>query len=128
MPQLIKGGKWVFGWVVIDAQGTVTIPPQAAREYGFYAGDEVVFTPGSRASGGFGLSKENLLEATPIQLRIIEWGRIDAEKRVLVPSEIGALPGARLLVVRGSGRALGFLQRGRIYEEALNHSNIAVFA
>jgi len=29
MPQLVKGGKWVFGWVIVGFQGELTIPPEA---------------------------------------------------------------------------------------------------
>ena len=35
--------------------------------------------------------------------------------------------GERLLAVCGSGFALGFLQRGPIYEEALKHHEIETF-
>ena len=55
MPQLVKGGKWVYGWVIVGLQGELTIPPEAWHEYGFRTGDEVTFLPGSRRSGGFGL-------------------------------------------------------------------------
>ena len=34
MPQLAKGGKWVFGWVLVGPHGEVTIPPEAWDEYG----------------------------------------------------------------------------------------------
>jgi hypothetical protein len=39
-----------------------------------------------------------------------------------------ALAGDRLLVVRGSGLALGFLERGPIYEEARRHPDIETFS
>jgi hypothetical protein len=86
MPQLVKGGKWVFGWVIVGPRGELTIPPEAWDEYQFQVGDEVTFIPGSRRSGGFSLSHP------------------------------------RLLAVRGSGRALGFVAHGPIYEEALRNS------
>jgi hypothetical protein len=60
MPQLVKGGKWVFGWVIVGSGGEITIPPEAYREYGFRAGDEVVFLQGSRRSGGFGVGREKI--------------------------------------------------------------------
>jgi hypothetical protein len=55
MTQLEKGGKWVFGWVVIRAGKRMVVPPEAYCEYGFRVGDEIAFTRGSRASGGFGI-------------------------------------------------------------------------
>jgi hypothetical protein len=45
-----------------------------------------------------------------------------------LPSALGFQPGERLLVVRGSGLALGFVPRGPIYEEALRHTEIEVFS
>ena len=36
-------------------------------------------------------------------------------------------PDGRLLVVRGSGRALGFLARGPIYDQALQHPELETF-
>jgi hypothetical protein len=35
MPRLVKGAKWVYGWVVIGPHGEVAIPPQAWCEFGF---------------------------------------------------------------------------------------------
>ena len=67
MPQIAKGGKWVFGWSVIDADGMITIPPEAWHEYGYSLGEEIVFIPGSHRSGGFGLSTARLLEKTSMQ-------------------------------------------------------------
>jgi hypothetical protein len=46
---------------------------------------------------------------------------------VTLPEAIEIAPGERLLVGRGSGRALGFLQKGRIVEEAQNHPEIELF-
>ncbi len=33
MPQLNKGGKYVFGWSVIGAEGTIHFPTMALSEY-----------------------------------------------------------------------------------------------
>ena len=35
MQQLVKGGKWVFGWIIVSPGGEVQIPPNAFAEYGF---------------------------------------------------------------------------------------------
>ena len=40
MSQLGKGGKWVFGWVVVRAGKKITVPPEAYSEYGFRAEEE----------------------------------------------------------------------------------------
>jgi len=98
MPQLTKGGKWVFGWGIVGQEGEIRIPPEAYSECGFQPGEPVIFILGSQRSGGFGVKT------------------------------LAIQPGERLLVVRGSGLALGFLQQGPIYEEAQHHPQIEVFA
>jgi hypothetical protein len=130
MPQLAKGGKWVFGWVVVGPGGEVQIPPDAYAEYGFQAGETVIFIRGSRRSGGFGIGRPERLAQTKISLqsRTFGQGTIHTTGRVALPPETDVKAGDRLLVARGSGLALGFLQRGPIYEEALLHPEIEVFS
>jgi hypothetical protein len=129
MPQLVKGGKWVFGWVIVGPRGELPIPTAAWDEYRFQVGDEVTFVPGSRRSGGFGLSNARLLASMPppLQTRALARGHVDAVGQVMAPGAVGVQPGDRLLAVRGSGRALGFVARGPIYEEALKHPELACF-
>jgi len=129
MPQLVKGGKWVYGWVVVGPERELTVPPEAWDAYGFQIGDEVAFIAGSRRSGGFGLSHARLLvgEAALLQVRALAWSRIDELGRVRAPTMVGVRPGDRLLAVRGSGRALGFVAHGPIFEEALGHPGLACF-
>lgn len=126
MPQLVKGGKWVFGWVIVGLQGELTIPPEAWDEYGLQPGEEAVFLPGSRSSGGFGLSTPRLLAraAGPLHTRTLAGGHIGEDGQLVVPPAVGMRPGSRLLAVRGSGRALGFVARGPIYDEALKHPEL----
>jgi hypothetical protein len=126
MPRLVKGGKWVFGWVVVGPQREISIPPAAYREYGFQVGDEVLFLKGSRRSGGFSIGRAEIIPAL-LQKRALGRGRIDTPGRVMAPPETGAQPGDRLLAARGSGLALGLLTRGPIYEEALKHLELEVF-
>lgn len=129
MPQLVKGGKWVFGWVIVGPRGELAIPPEAWDEYRFQVGDEVTFIPGSRRSGGFGLSHSRLLAGmpAPLQMRALARGHVEEMGRVMAPAAVGVQPGDWLLAVRGSGRALGFVAHGPIYEEALQHSELACF-
>jgi hypothetical protein len=130
MPQLVKGGKWVFGWVVVGPAGEVRIPPEAYTEYGFQRGMEVIFLPGSHRSGGCGRVRQEKLAGSKISFiqRQLGEGVIGVNERVTAPPDIGFQLGERLLVVRGSGLALGFVQRGPIYTEALNHPEIEVFS
>jgi hypothetical protein len=130
MPQLVKGGKWVFGWTVVGPGGEVFIPPEAYTEYGFQSGEPVLFLSGSRTSGGFGIARRERLAESQIRLvqRAVGEGLIGTNGRVNFPAHCDLQPGERLLVVRGSGLALGFIQRGRIYAEALKHPEIEVFS
>ena len=127
MPQLVKGGKWVFGWVIVGAGGEVLIPLAAFAEYDFRPGETVLITCGSRRSGGFGIGRQEKLENSPLQSRFIGQAVVGADERVMLPVAAGIRPGERLLAVRGSGLALGFLQRGPIVEEALKHTEIETF-
>jgi hypothetical protein len=130
MPQLVKGGKWVFGWTVVSPAGEARIPPDAYSEYDFQTGEVVVLISGSRTSGGLGIARQEKLAGSQLTQtnRLLGEGRIDKKGRVTFPPESSVQPGERLLVVRGSGLALGFVQRGRIYEEALNHPELETFS
>jgi hypothetical protein len=129
---LVKGAKWTFGWVVVGPDRQIAIPPEAWDEYGFQAGGEAIFTPGSRKSGGCSISMPALMaEASGKMGRagLRELGRSwFGDGRVTVPPEVDAKPGDRLLTVRGSCYGLGFVARGPIYEEALKHPELEVFA
>lgn len=131
MPQIVKGGKWVFAWVVVGRGRQLTIPPEAWSEYGFKAGEEAIFLPGSRRSGGFGLTTPRLMNALlePMRagMRVQIRERFNAEGQLTLPPELSVKQGDRLLAVRGSGRALGFVAKGPIYVEALAHPEIQVF-
>jgi len=126
MPRLVKGGKWVYGWVVVGPQAETTIPPEAWCEYGFRVGDEVLFLRGSRRSGGFGVSIPEQMTIS-IPARALGCGQVSEGGRIVVPPETRVRPGDRLLAVRGSRYALGFVARGPIYMEALNHPELEVF-
>jgi hypothetical protein len=133
MPQLVKGGKWAYGWVVVGPKGELTIPPEAWCEYKFQVGEEAIFTPGSLRSGGFGISTSKLMAAISERFegggafRTLGRGRFDEEGETIAPSEVGVKPGDWLLAVRGSRYGLGFVAQGPIYKEALKHPNLEIF-
>jgi len=131
MPKLVKGGKWVYGWVIVGPKGKMAIPPEAWREYGFQAGDEAIFVPGSRRSGGFGVSTPSLMSKLSERLKggtmqALARGRFE-DGQVIVPSEVGAGPDDRLVAVRGSRYGLVLVAKGPIYEEALKHPELVCF-
>jgi len=126
MPQLAKGGKWVFGWCVARPSNEIQIPLEAYIEYGFQQGETAIVICGSKRSGGIGIGRLEKLNDTVLQSHFVGQTTIGADGRVAPPSITGVQPGERLLSVRGSGLALSFLQRGPICEEALNHPEIEV--
>lgn len=66
MPQMNKGGKYIFGKSLIRDDLTVHLPPQAVEEY--HAGTEgraYLFT-GSKSTGGFCVTRRGLLEPSKL--------------------------------------------------------------
>lgn len=150
--QLVKGGKHTFGWSAVTDPGTVAIPPQAVAEYGLSEEDRLIVVPGSRTSGGFALSMPGVvggsilgvvLEEHPElgEFRIPEGEGIEHRGRTFCWVRLrrgtirlgsqtlrryGIHIGDRLLVIRGSGLALGFAVRGPIVQEARKHGGLPV--
>ncbi len=56
MPQLVKGGKYVFGWSIINNELKVKIPDEAYDEYSFVRTDKIILLSGSKTSGGFSIN------------------------------------------------------------------------
>ncbi len=61
MPQMNKGGKFIFGRSVIRGDGGVQIPPQAVEEYGITGEGKVYLFTGSKSTGGFCVTRKGLL-------------------------------------------------------------------
>ena len=125
--RLVKGAKETFGWVIVGIGRKITVPLKAWERYQFRAGEEAVFITGSRKSGGFGLTNHNLLSKFTVPLsekRLLGYGRFNPNREVVIPENISVQPGERLLTVFGSGSALGFISRGPIYEEAVQHPEL----
>jgi len=154
MPQLVKGGKHVYGLSKVGENGSIVIPPEAAEEYGFRDGDRVILMSGSRTSGGFGLTKPDIVgksqlsllaeslpdlfafripEAKPVSHkgRLFCWTKIMPGSRIVVPpdtlSGYGIGAGDLLAAGRGSFLSIAFIVRGRIMEEARKHPELPVF-
>jgi hypothetical protein len=151
MPQLVKGGKYTFGWCRVGDGGEITVPPEALREYRLEGVREVILVPGSRTSGGFGIATAESLQGSPlaatlrgdpthevpkggaVEERVRPYHRATMrDGRLTVPPEVlaryGIRPGDRILCIRGSGRAIGFAVRGPIVEEAQRHPELHTFA
>jgi hypothetical protein len=153
MPQLVKGGKYIFGWSKVRRDGRINIPPEAFHEYAFYDGENVIVIPGSLKSGGFGLAHIEEMAQSPIgsflekcpQLlrcelpegetvgiggRLYCWVKVH-DKSIRLPlgtlSKYGVSNDNLLLVGRGSSMALGFIAKGLIFEEGKKHLELKVF-
>jgi hypothetical protein len=150
--QLVKGGKHTFGWSAVIAPGPIAIPAEAVVEYGLSEGDRLIVVPGSRTSGGFGLTmpkhvgrsitggvveehqeleKFRIPEGEVVEHRgrpfcwvQLRRGAVRLSAQTLV--RYGIRIGDRLLMIRGSGLALGFAVRGPIVREARNHGELPV--
>ena len=150
MPQLVKGGKYVFGWSKVGTNGKIMIPNEAVEEYRLMKYETGILIPGSKTSGGFGLSALDSLKQSPLGDLIKEHTRalsegnmievkgkiysrvkIHRDGSITVPVEIlekyGIKPGDHILSVRGSNFALGFIVRGPIIDEARKHPDIREF-
>jgi len=154
MPQLVKGGKFVYGLSRINPDGIIVIPPVAMDEYGCREGDRVIGISGSRKSGGLGLTKKSLLEKSALNVFIRElpgllnftipegeiiaskgrlfcWTLVRSGGCVCIPlpalSGYGLEAGNLLVVARGSYLSIAFVARGPIFQEALRHPELEIF-
>ena len=151
MPQLVKGGKHAYAWSKVNTNGRISIPSEATKEYNLLAYNKVILMPGSKRSGGFAVTSVESLqnsalhvildvhpqlaefqtaegETVEIKGRTYCWVKMNKEGSITVPVETlkkyGVSPSDRLLSVRGSGVALGFIVKGPIIDEAKKHSNL----
>ena len=154
MPQLAKGGKYIFGWCIIGEDGSIALPEEARQEYKFQAGERVILLPGSHTSGGFSIARKSIIEQSRLshilaqntdlaEFRIKEgktiniggkslcWIAIRNNGQLLLPPQTleayGVKPGDYLLAGRGSYVGLAMVVKGSIVDEARKHSEIAVF-
>ena len=61
MPQMNKGGKFIFGKSLIREDGTIQLPAQAIDEYAITADGKVYLFTGSKSTGGFCVTRKGLL-------------------------------------------------------------------
>jgi len=154
MPQIVKGGKNVFGWSLVRNDGKVVIPPEAFEEYQLNKDKQAILIPGSKTSGGFGLSSKRILlqsimknifsqnpdlagykipegELVKINGKKYCWISIQSDGCIILPQKTmkgyGIKSGDYLLSVRGSNFAIGFIARGPIFHEAKKHQEIIEF-
>ncbi|MBU7043551.1 MAG: hypothetical protein HXS47_08165 [Theionarchaea archaeon] len=149
MPQLVKGGKYVFAWTVVGKTGEITIPDEAVEEYRFSSGPVFILT-GSKRSGGFALVSPESLKKSPLGAIVKSLPQLESrtvpegepvyhkgipycwvqlhDTDITLPETTltiyGIRPGDTLLVVRGSGLGPAVIVKGPIIEEAQTHPEI----
>lgn len=144
MPQLSKGGKYVFGISVLDSHLCVRLPPMAMEEYGIAGGDDVILFTGSKSTGGFCLTSRRLLADSPLKHLLTECpaaakdaaclefvrykgrgycrAQLDDEGRIPFTPQalayLGLEPGCRLVAIRSSNIAFTLGAKGPLMEKA----------
>lgn len=66
MPQMNKGGKFIFGKSLIRDDLTIHLPTQALTEYNAASEGKVYLFTGSKATGGFCVTRKGLLEPSKL--------------------------------------------------------------
>ena len=61
MPQLNKGGKYVFGLSVINGENKIQIPDETLLKYSLTGERKIIIFTGSKITGGFCVTAKNLL-------------------------------------------------------------------
>ena len=155
MPQMNKGGKFIFGKSVIGENGAVQIPPQAIREYRITAEGRVYLFTGSRSTGGFCVTRRGLMEPSKLGHILTEnpdllryasacgafirykgrsycWTNISNEGAIMLSESmmdfLEISPGDELLSIRSSDIAFTMGARGPLLERAKNYEgDIPIF-
>lgn len=66
MPQMSKGGKFIFGKSLIRDNLTIHLPTQALTEYNATLEGKVYLFTGSKVTGGFCVTRKGLLEPSKL--------------------------------------------------------------
>lgn len=150
MPQMNKGGKFIFGKSLIRDDGTLRFPKQAIEEYDITAEGKVYLFTGSKSTGGFCVTRKGLLgpsklghiltetpalkEYTAEQGTFIKykgrsyaWVNISNDGLITLTDEMMAFlkieAGMKLLSIRSSDIAFTMGAYGRLVEESMKHED-----
>jgi len=147
MPQLNKGGKFVFGLSVVNEDLTIHIPPQALSEYNATQDGKIIIFTGSKITGGFCVTTYSLLLGSKLRHILKEcpalkecqlsegefiqykgrkyaWLDIDSNGIIKLPQStlevLELQSGMELLSIRSSGIAFTMGAKGPLLEKAHN--------
>ena len=145
MPQVTKGGKFIFGWSQIKPDGTVIFPKLAADEYQIASEGKIFLFTGSKSTGGFCVTRKGLLLPSQLSHILIEnsdlldytlpegtfiaykgrkygWLSIGKDGSLVLPhvllDRLRLRPGDRLLSIRSSDIAFTMGAYGPLVERA----------
>ena len=147
MPQLNKGGKFIFGLSVIHPNLTIHFPPQALSEYDAARDGKIIIFTGSKITGGFCVTTYSLLSNSKLKHILEEypelrdcqlsegefiqykgrkyaWLGIDKSGVIKIPqstlSVLNLQSGMELLSIRSSDIAFTMGAKGPLLEKAHN--------
>lgn len=148
MPQMNKGGKFIFGKSLIREDGVIQFPKQAIREYDITVEGRVYLFTGSKSTGGFCVTRKGLLEPSQLGHILVEtpalkdysakqgefikykgrsysWVDIADDGKIVLTNEMMSFlniePGMKLLSIRSSDIAFTMGAYGRLVEESIKH-------
>ena len=149
IPQMNKGGKFIFGKSTLRDDGTIQIPTQAVEEYDIAIEKKAYLFTGSKVTGGFCVTRKGLL--TPSRLghiltentglqnytsqagefiqykgRYYCWVDISETGQIVLTNAmmdfLQIQPGMQLLSIRSSDIAFTMGARGPLLERAKNYA------
>ncbi|EHL18637.1 hypothetical protein HMPREF9628_02067 [Peptoanaerobacter stomatis] len=146
MPQMTKGGKYIFGCSRIRVNGELIFPRMAVKEYNLQEETYIYIVSGSKQTGGFSVMTEhllshstlkNILEENPsLAERSLQEGELILYKgrmygwlslngtNVNLPQSLmdslGVNIGDKLLAIRSSNIAFTMGFRGSLIDKANN--------
>lgn len=155
MPQVTKGGKYIFGWSKIRNDLSIQLPQMAIDEYNITSEGKVFLISGSKTTGGFVVTRKGLLYDSKIdgilrevpslcnyntgegefikyKGRLYCWHGITGYGQLVfnegIMNTLGLGIGNKLLSIRSSNIAFCMGLKGEIIERAENYKgNIEVF-
>lgn len=148
MPQLGKGGKFIYGRSLIRKGSLIQFPPQAIKEYDIVSEGKIYLFTGSKSTGGFCVTRKGLLLPSKIGNILIDapllqnfelpegrfvackgrhycWLWISQEGQIILPREtlefLHLEEGMELLSIRSSNIAFTMGAKGPLLEMAAGY-------
>lgn len=148
MPQMNKGGKFIFGKSIIRDNGMIRFPNQAIREYDITAEGKVYLFTGSKSTGGFCVTRKGLLESSKLGHILVDlpglreytskpstfirykgrsytWVEISDEGKIVLTDDmmnyLKLTSGVKLLSIRSSDIAFTMGAYGPLVKESMRH-------